>query len=193
MNIPFFRPLVMVALGCADFGPASAQNDLRAVFQQAQQAAFQQSSFRITADTVGAGEPIRVVIEYVKPDRIREALGEHAEIISIGAQAYMKGAHGPWQRSAAFANLAGEAKKNLIGTALLAGSQITQTGPGTLPGVPTVTYRVTRTDDGVQNTTTYWLDLHTHLPVRAELTARGHRISTTTYQYNLPLTINPPK
>ena len=164
---------------------------------RSQQAVFAQSSFRATSDVVEdaahLNEHFTVIIEYLKPDRIHEQIGTHAEIISIGQAGFMKAEGGTWQASPVYANLAQDAKDTfLIGQTLSSDAQITALGAESLNGTPTLTYRVKYQNDSVAGETKFWIGANDNLPRRAESTGANIKTSVTTYEYNLPLKIDAP-
>ena len=172
--------------------PASAGNNASEVFVRAQKAVFDQASFRATTDALLDGKHETVIVEYLKPDRIHEKIGTHMEIIVVGKNSFMRGEGGAWKRSPVFANIAQEAKKTIAGQALLEGAVITPLGSENLNGTPTMTYRVSYKDNGIESITKYWIGTSDNLPRRAESTAKNIKYSTATFEYNINLKINPP-
>ncbi len=177
---------------------------------RAQQAADQQTSYRIsTTSTDASGKTLVHTLEYVKPDRFHMQSSDSrggGEFIVIGKDSYLRrGLGGAWQKSPMdLSRMIAAARGGGLSKEMLDSTTVTLVGPSSLSGVPMMVYAMTYAKDNLKSTGKLWIGTADKLPHQAQSDVEipvtkvggksfgGKSHALTLWDYNLKLEIKAP-
>jgi outer membrane lipoprotein-sorting protein len=183
----------------ADSAPAPAEfaptQDAKTDIEKLSDRFMAIKSFRATMD--GEGQtPMHTELEFAAPDRYRMRMANSMEVVIIGRTTYMK-VGDKWQKmQLPVENAIGEMRTTFTKEGMKWISDVKHTGDDTVDGKPAYvyTYHGKAPNNVGENDSKLWIAKSDGLPLKIEATYKSGNLRSMTieYDYDTPVTIEPP-